>query len=719
MPTAKRKSTVPSQNVLDLRKILAERQAAARTLREERRHLRVLSSILSGRQPAADWHVPRVERDWSRVWSEAGKFLLIVAVAMVPLLLAVTAVRAAAAAQVVQSRAADGVAAIERGTAALGTASMDQAVQQFTAAERALVESQTVLERTAYRQGRIVSVIPWIGTKYVTAAAVIQAGQHVARAGRRVAESLTDVTSEAMKFSVKTEGVIEGTLGPLGPLLAKPDAARAVAADLDAAGQALQPVDANDLPVEVRDKFAVWQRLSPLLTRQYCLTDVADVLLGILAAPEPQEFLLVFQNNDELRAIGGFPGTYLLIKFENGGFKVLDSPGNGPYALTEFTPQTKLPPEPLRAITPFWNFQDSTWFLDAPSSARAMLDVYASARGFRPDGVIFVSPGLIEDLLRITGPISLPAYGQEVSADTFVRTAEQQVEVQYDKALNAPKRFLIDLFPVLLQRLATLPGPAALRAVATIVTHANAEDLLIYSDHQSTEKTLTRLGWDGAILRPATGDFLAVVDSNLGGTKTDRVVSERVDVTVEERADRRRYRLAVTRRHDGQASDPLAGKPNREFIRVYAPAGAQLVSVDGQTSPDTISLVAADPAAKVDEKIQRAEGRVIVDQTLGVRITGEGGKTVFGVWLELDPGQTKTLTLAYDVPSSRTDESTDWLLTWQKQPGAPERQWTVRYDVPSGRRIRSVTAGGRVSADGRTATFTASSSTTRVFGAVR
>ncbi|HCX28112.1 MAG TPA: hypothetical protein DHI91_03160, partial [Candidatus Portnoybacteria bacterium] len=53
---------------------------------------------------------------------------------------------------------------------------------------------------------------------------------------------------------------------------------------------------------------------------------------------------------------------------------------------------------------------DANWFADFPSSAKKIMSFYEKAGGSTADGVISLTPTIIERLLSMTGPIEMPAY---------------------------------------------------------------------------------------------------------------------------------------------------------------------------------------------------------------------------------------------------------------------------------------------------------------------
>jgi hypothetical protein len=69
------------------------------------------------------------------------------------------------------------------------------------------------------------------------------------------------------------------------------------------------------------------------------------------------------------------------------------------------------------------------------------------------DGVIAINDRLLEQLLRVTGPIEMPEYGKTLTADNVIFELQKSVELEYDKAENKPKKIIGDLMPKLLARL--------------------------------------------------------------------------------------------------------------------------------------------------------------------------------------------------------------------------------------------------------------------------
>lgn len=698
---------IPPNNVLDLRQLVAERQAA------KRRRRWTPPERLS--RPSRPPRSPRI--NWRVFWREGGKFI----VAGLGVAVLVTALTQSIRITHAISRTTDltkqAIGEMSTGVGLLGQTKLSESKAAFVAADRSLREAETTLRGTGVPD-RLLTAVPIYGRRYDEALKLLAIGRRLSQAGATLTDLLPAETVSQPAISIQSDGIIQGSVGVLSTLLEHRSQTETLLTTVIQALQHVADLRASDVPAQYRERFEIWQRIiRDLGGSDQHLESLASLVFNLLAPTSPREYLVIFQNNDELRGTGGFAGTFLLVKFEKGTFKILDAPGNGPYALTDQIPKTNLPPQPLLALNPYWAFQDTNWFPDVPTSAAFMIDFYNQARGFKPDGVIFITPQLVEDLLRVTGPLRPDKYQVDITADNFVRATEQQVQFGYDKAANNPKQFLIDLVPTLLQKLSTLPGPSALQALAVALRDADQGALQFYSRDRDMQTAITNVNWDGA-LTTTDGDYLAVIDSNIGGGKTDRVIEERVAANVTVTPTGLQHEVRVTRHHNGTANDPLTGATNTDYVRVYAPSIAQFVSISGATPSSDISF--HEPAAdtKLSDQLAAAEGQTLIDPQQGYRLTHENGKAVFGAWSRIDPGKEQTLIFRYTTPVPTGAKEKTWNLMWQHQAGAPSRVWTVSFDLGNAGKIVSAVSNGTTKLHGRQVTFTTNSMQSRSFAVI-
>src|SRR6266568_3783422 len=162
----------------------------------------------------------------------------------------------------------------------------------------------------------------------------------------------------------------------------------------------------------IRDALLQTDQLFPTLS----------TLLGI---SKPAQFLLEIMDSTELRPGGGFIGNYGIATISGGRLTathirdvyLLDRAYNGaghsipyPSAYTWFD----LAPAS-------WNLRDSNLDADFPTAARYAELNYMREGGKVPvQGVIAITPALIQHALAITGPINVPEYHETVTAQNLI-----------------------------------------------------------------------------------------------------------------------------------------------------------------------------------------------------------------------------------------------------------------------------------------------------------
>lgn len=459
--------------------------------------------------------------------------------------------------------------------------------------------------------------------------------------------------------------------------------------DLDEAVEEISNVRAESLPPEYRPVLENVQTFLPLIksgiNQLMTISDIAPDLMGLR---DKRHYLVVFQNNHELRASGGFMGSFAMVDMKDGKIESIKVPSGGTYDLQGSLIPRLLAPAPLQLINPRWEFQDSNWWSDWPTSARKIAWFYRQAGGESVDGVVAVDINVIESLLEITGPIPMPAYNLTVTADNFAAETQAEVEIRYDRAVNRPKQFIADLAPLLVGRLEAGLDHNGLKLAEALSRGLTEKHLLIYRDEVNIEQRLKDLGWAGALpnLSPQT-DIVGIVHTNIAGGKTDGVISNNVEHNAIRQTDGALTdTLIITRTHAGQKGELFTGARNVDYLRVYVPSGSRLVSASGFQEPERklFNIPASDLV--MDEDLRGSSENIRPDPNSGVSSYEELGRTVFAGWLMVDPGASATVTLSYELPwRANKQSSSAWLpwssyfgwspdtqayrLSWEKQPG--------------------------------------------------
>lgn len=364
-------------------------------------------------------------------------------------------------------------------------------------------------------------------------------------------------------------------------------------------------------------------------------------LIGLLRSGK---YLIVFQNNAEQRATGGFIGSFATVDIEFGKVKNFSINSNiykvdhrYDYALKQLAPQ----PLGNWLGDEYWAMRDSNWEIDYPSSAKQIAWFYEHEGGEPVDGVIAINATNVQDLLKIIGPINLPDYNLVVDDNNFFDVLHQEIEKDYferegNKDINEPKTILRDLYTQLLVKLTQYKNKKEL--IDLVLNQLDQKDNLIYFSNPDLEKIILAKNWGGEV-KKTNSDYLYVNNSNLGGMKSSLNVAQ--EIKFESIIDNNQEitdKLTIIRTHTGSGQWPDGDNIN--YIRILTPPGSQLIS------------------AEFDKN------NVLSDITVGQ----EADKNCYGFWFNTPVGQTKILTLEYS-PGVQLNSINSYQLYLQKQPG--------------------------------------------------
>lgn len=554
--------------------------------------------------------------------------------------------------------------------------------QSFDAASKQFGEASEELSGWAGILEKVASPIP-ILSRLTSGSGAIKAGEHLANAGKEMADMVGRLQGANNPLETKSS---------LLDLFAESsESAKVAGREIDEAIASLDDVRTGDIPEEYRAKFVELKNMLPRVRSALASVEKnTPAIIDMLGGNGPRKYLFLFENNQELRATGGFIGSYGLLDMKDGVIRKFFVDGI-------FNPDGQLsvdiiPPEPIRKISAGWSLHDSNWFLDFPTSAEKAMYFYGKTGGPTVDGVIAFTPEVMRRLLAVTGPIDMPEYGVTVTADNFIETIQYEVEVDYDKEENRPKKILSDLAPILLERMFSAKSGKDMLGFLTVLDASLREkDILLYSTHDDVESIYDAMGWSGRVRQTAL-DYLSVVNSNINGYKTDGVIDESISHRSKIDADGRIVdTVTITRRHNGGDTQyDWWNHVNADYMRVYVPKGSELLSAKGYTRETVESPVDYDALGfERDELVSSIESTRRVDPDSGTQIFEESGKTVFGNWVYVSPKESVTVEYTYALPF-QLDMSSKELpvsLLVQKQPGTINVSFDSSLEFPEERDV--------------------------------
>lgn len=489
---------------------------------------------------------------------------------------------------------------------------------------------------------------------------------------------------------------------------AEPDLLAASAA-LDRAVEARGRIEnVEALPWRVRT-------LLEMVDSKLYLTDelkLLTVLPALMGNDGPQNYLILAQNEDEIRPTGGFLTGAGVLRVENGRIvgltfedgNVIDDWRNKPY---------DFPPDPFYDLMglELFLFRDANYWPDFPTSAEQAMQLYAYGQENAPqlDGAIAIDQEFVSMLLAVTGPVDLADLDAPVSSDNAVASFREAWAAEEDQAhsewISDRKDFLGPLADSLRQRLLEdFRSIDPLFLAETIHRAATEKHIQIYIRDPEVAAVLDQINWDGRLELPVQSDFLMLVETNVGYNKVNPLVERQLIYEVELDSDGTGVAsLTVDHRHTGDVSDSsceqiipyvegisydtLMNQCYWSFMRVYAPAGIEL-----QQGPQHELPAGAAAAGSAWE--ETPETVVNSDQTAAF----------MGTPFVLPRGHDLTSHFEYRLPVvADQNGETIYRLKVGKQAGLAPYPVTVHITVPEDTQIESTSPQATI--EGRRITF--------------
>jgi hypothetical protein len=585
--------------------------------------------------------------------------------------------------QQIQDIAQHGKQSLESGLGALEK-------KDAAGAERDFADAEADFRRVHGLVGpQWLQAIPLIGAQLRAVDGIATIGTEGASAGGQAAQVLSIVW------------VKDAHVGVNALLKASKPQVLSAMGSLEKIATASSDLDPDGLLPPLADAVAAMQKalgpMQPLLNRAGSLTSITTYLLG-----SEHRFLVVSQNNTELRPTGGFMGTYGLLTVGPEGIsleKYADI-----YSLPATTLKVPAPPG-AATISSTLKLRDANWWVDFPTSATTILDFYDHLEKPQPkvDGVIGIDLVTIKTLLAEFGPITLPEYGKTFTADNVIKTLTVLIQEELaPQGGQARKSVLGPLGTELLHRMMNAHGDQFLPLAKTLIGLADARRVQVFTRVSGVQSSLVAIGWSGAINPPPdTTDLLAVVNAVVWPSKMNYGVQKSID-----------YRVALNA--DGSADTDLTlGYVKKDglkiaaqrtwfgnYLRVYRTSGTTLT---GSSSTRSMSPAGLPEGVEVKpEMVTDATGLPAVTAGFGVQ-QGETRTEKFRnhVPHALVAGSGAALPgmPASASPTSGSSATMHYRLLMVQQADLEDAATTVTVTVPAGWKVQSASAWRRNSGD--------------------
>ncbi len=404
---------------------------------------------------------------------------------------------------------------------------------------------------------------------------------------------------------------------------------------------------------------------------------------NLLGVNEERNYFIILQNESEIRPTGGFIGSLARINLIDG--KLTEIKFFDIYVIDGQIKKEYIPPHQLWSITPVWKTRDANWFFDFPKSAKK-IEYFLNSSAFFPktriDGIVAINTKLFSDILNIIGPISLKEYG-EINSQNFLGVLQYNTELGPDSKAGEPKKILKIIIPKIFDKLAKMNQEEKREFLEKIIYRFRNKDIQLYFKNTLLENEAKKFNIAGNIIfQPEKNDYLAVVNSNIAGGKSDIFINQKINLKSEIQEDGSIVNtLTIERHHFGQnAKYSFWRKTNKNYLKIFVPQNSQLLEAKGFKDKIIVPLVDYSlPKYLIDDDLNELELGTIKDSKNKVEISKESKKTVFGGWVYTYPGKTSKIVIKYKLPFKiDLREKNNFSLIYQKQSGVEtEIHWNV------------------------------------------
>jgi len=390
----------------------------------------------------------------------------------------------------------------------------------------------------------------------------------------------------------------------------------------------------------------------------------ASFLLPSLTAIDGKKsYLILLQNNLELRAGGGFIGSYAKITFEKG--KVVDVKVDDVYALDGGLADVIEPPLELKSDLNQnrWYMRDSNTEPDFPTSAKQAELFYKRTSGEVVSGVIAVNLSASAKLIDAVGGVDLPEYGESVNGSNLFEKTVNKAEAGFFPGSQAKKNYLTALQTQLFNKIFYLSKqnwPAIIRAVGESLEQ---KQMMVYLSDPALFSYALSENWGGLMPRGSapvegvTQDFLSLVEANMGANKANYFLDRRLKLETTIAKEGEIVEKLTVNYKNGSPANVFPGGTYRNRFKLYLPLGTKLVKFNyGET-----------------------------DLTAKVASFTDYGRTGYSILLELLPGEQKSVVIEYalNTPLTFKDGKAIYRLDILKQSGmlSDKLEWKLSYPL--------------------------------------
>lgn len=224
-------------------------------------------------------------------------------------------------------------------------------------------------------------------------------------------------------------------------------------------------------------------------------------LLQLAGAEGPRTYIVLFQNNAEIRATGGNAATSAIISVDNGRIQMREDESTAYYHLAgvEGWLQHPMPESTLAMYEHDFDVyaQNYTRTPDFPTSAQMFRSLWQTNVGGDVDGVIAIDPVVLSHILAATGPLTL-SDGSQLTSENVVKSVLSDSYQRFGKDGDAADVYFADVAGTAFGALSSGQWDA-MKMMEQIQKSIEEQRIYMWFTRENEEALATELNLDGAL----------------------------------------------------------------------------------------------------------------------------------------------------------------------------------------------------------------------------
>lgn len=405
------------------------------------------------------------------------------------------------------------------------------------------------------------------------------------------------------------------------------------------------------------------------------LLTISPVLPEVLGYTAPKQYLLLFQNNGELRPTGGFIGSIGELTIKNG--RVEEIKIRDVYELDGQLKQHVEPPFIVRRyLQPHLYLRDSNFSPDFQLAASSAAQLYKLETGKKVDGVIGIDFTVLQQMIDAVGPLHLPNYNKTIDKQNSFSFIQSTIDDNFFPGSTGKRDILNEIFTQL-QLALNVPDNKikALRLLPELLRNKHIQIAL----QDSTTQEVFSVNRFGGSLRDKReenseqiNDFLSINEANIGVNKANIALPERY-VSYGVSMKKNQLLSHVTIRYDNTAGN---AKKYFAYLRFMVPNGIVVDNVWINEEKQKTREAITDARIYESKSFQEPKELEISTETVD-------SKTMFGFPVTITQGRQTTITVDYHKEMNLPAKSFDYSLLYIPQAGISTTHLTNQIEFPT------------------------------------